>query len=199
MSERMKRLCVFCGSSHGNSAAFTTVARELGEAIAARGIELVYGGAHVGLMGVVANAALARGGKVIGVLPRFLADKELAHTKLTQLHVVDTMHERKRLMAELAEGFVALPGGFGTCEEVFEAITGSQLHLHRRPCALLNVAGYYDPLLEFLAGSVAAGFVRPDLRDSLIVAGRVADLFAGLANFCPTQSEKWLPQKLKTQ
>ena len=124
----MKRLCVFCGSSRGNSPAFTAAARELGEAIAARGIELVYGGSHVGLMGVVADAALARGGKVIGVLPRFMADKELAHTKLTRLHLVDTMHERKRLMAELAEGFVALPGGLGTFEEIFEAVTWGQLH-----------------------------------------------------------------------
>lgn len=199
MSERMKRLCVFCGSSHGNSAAFSTVARELGEAIAARGIELIYGGSHVGLMGVVADAALGRGGKVIGVLPRFMANKELAHPKLSHLHVVDTMHERKRIMAEMAEGFVALPGGFGTCEEIFEAITWSQLHLHHRPCALLNVAGYYDPLLTFLDGSVTAGFVRPDLRDSLIVVSGVADLFAGFANFRPAQSEKWIPKKMKTQ
>ncbi|MBP9901108.1 MAG: TIGR00730 family Rossman fold protein [Verrucomicrobiota bacterium] len=195
----MKRLCVFCGSSPGNSAAFTTVARELGETIAARGMELVYGGAQVGLMGVVADAALARGGKVIGVLPRFMADKELAHPKLTQLHVVDTMHERKRFMADLAEGFVALPGGFGTCEEIFEAITWSQLHLHHRPCALLNVAGYYDSLLAFLDSSVIAGFVRPDLRASLIVAGGVAELFAGFANFRPAQSEKWISKNLKTQ
>jgi uncharacterized protein (TIGR00730 family) len=197
MAERMKRLCVFCGSSPGNSAAFTTVARELGETIAARGIELIYGGAHVGLMGVVADAALGRGGKVIGVLPRFMADKELAHPRLTRLHVVETMHERKRFMAELAEGFVALPGGFGTFEEIFEAITWSQLHLHRRPCALLNVAGYYDSLLDFLDGAVAAGFIRQDLRDSLIVAGGVAELFAGLADFRPAQSEKWIPKKLK--
>src|ERR1041384_5049186 len=122
----MKRLSDFCGSSHGKSPVFRAAAKELGEAIAARDIELVFGGSHVGLMGVVADAVLARGGKVTGVLPRFMADKEIAHTCLTKLHLVDTMHERKQLMAELAEGFVALPGGFGTLEEIFEAITWAQ-------------------------------------------------------------------------
>lgn len=192
----MKRLCVFCGSSHGNSPAFTTAARELGEAIAARGIELIYGGSHVGLMGVVADAALAKGGKVIGVLPRFMADKELAHTKLTQLHLVDTMHERKRLMAELAEGFVALPGGFGTFEEIFEAVTWAQLHLHAFPCALLNVDGYYDSLTHFLRSTVQHGFVRQELLDSLIVATTSDELFDRFAKFRPEKSEKWIPKKV---
>ena len=192
----MKRLCVFCGSSHGNSPAFTAAARELGEAIAARDIELVYGGSHVGLMGVVADAALAHGGKVIGVLPRFMDDKELAHPKLTQLHLVDTMHERKQLMAELAEGFVALPGGFGTLEEIFEAITWAQLHLHAFPCALLNVAGYYDSLVEFLRVSVAKGFVRREQFESLIVAPDVDELFQRFATFRPENSEKWIPKEM---
>lgn len=192
----MKRLCVYCGSSSGNSPAYTAVARELGETIAARGIELVYGGARVGLMNEVADAALAKGGKVIGVLPRFMSTKELAHESLTELHLVDTMHQRKQLMAELANGFVALPGGFGTFEEIFEAMTWAQLHLHRSPCALLNVAGYYDSLLEFLDGSVTAGFVRQDLRDSLIVATSVSKLFEGFANHRPAQSEKWISRKV---
>ena len=192
----MKRLCVFCGSSHGNSPAFEAAARELGEALAARDIELVYGGSHVGLMGVVADAALAHGGKVIGVLPRFMADKELAHPQLTKLHLVDTMHERKQLMAELAEGFVALPGGFGTFEEIFEAMTWGQLHLHAFPCAFLNVKGYYDPLIEFLRGSVAGGFVRKEQLDALIFARSADELFAGLARFQPQQSEKWIPKKV---
>ena len=192
----MKRLCVFCGSSNGNSPAFTAAARELGEAIAASGIELVYGGARVGLMNEVAAAALTKGGKVIGVLPRFMSQKELAHESLTELHLVDTMHQRKQLMAELSDGFVALPGGFGTFEEIFEAMTWSQLHLHRSPCALFNVAGYYDKLIEFLDVSVASGFVRQDLRDSLIVANSVEDLFEGFANYRPTQSEKWIPKKI---
>lgn len=192
----MKRLCVFCGSSHGNSPAFTAAARELGEALAGRGVELIYGGSHVGLMGVVADAALACGGKVTGVLPRFMADKELAHPKLTQLHLVDTMHERKQLMAELAEGFVALPGGFGTLEEIFEAITWAQLHLHAYPCALLNVEGYYDSLVSFLRVSVAKGFVHPAQFDSLIVAPGVDDLFRRFATFRPEKSEKWIPKEM---
>lgn len=192
----MKRLCVYCGSSPGNSPVFTAAARELGEVIATRGIELVYGGARVGLMNEVANAALANGGRVIGVLPRFMSSKELAHASLTELHLVDTMHQRKQLMAELAHGFVALPGGFGTFEEIFEAMTWAQLHLHRYPCALFNVSGYYDSLLKFLDDSVKAGFVRQDLRDSLIVANSVTELFAGFAKHRPAQSEKWIPKKV---
>lgn len=190
----MKRLCVYCGSSSGLSPAFTDAARVLGETIAERGIELVYGGARVGLMNEVANAALAHGGKVIGVLPRFMREKELAHASLTELHLVDTMHERKRLMAELSDGFVALPGGFGTFEEIFEAMTWSQLHLHRNPCALLNVAGYYDRLIAFLDDTVRAGFVRQDLRDSLIVTDSVEKLFEAFARHRPAQSEKWIPR-----
>ncbi len=191
----MKRLCVYCGSSPGNSPTFTAAARELGEAIATRGIELVYGGARVGLMNEVADAALANGGRVIGVLPRFMSSKELAHASLTELHLVDTMHQRKQLMAELAHGFVALPGGFGTFEEIFEALTWAQLHLHRYPCALFNVSGYYDSLLKFLDDSVKAGFVRQDLRDSLIVANSVTELFAGFAKHRPAASEKWIATK----
>jgi len=192
----MKRLCVFCGSSPGNSPAFTAAAQGLGEALAVRGIELVFGGSHVGLMGVVADAALARGGRVIGVLPRFMDDKELAHPRLTQLHLVDTMHERKQLMAELAESFVALPGGFGTFDEIFEAITWAQLHLHAFPCALLNVDGYYDALVEFLRGSVAQGFVRQAQLDSLIVVSSVDALFQRFAEFRPEKSEKWIPKAM---
>ena len=192
----MKRLCVFCGSSCGNSPGFAAAARELGEAIAVRGIELVYGGSHVGLMGVVADAALARGGKVIGVLPRFMANKELAHPKLTQLHLVDTMHERKQLMAELAEGFIALPGGFGTFEEIFEAMTWGQLHLHNYPCAFLNVAGYYDLLVEFLRTPVVNGFVRQEQFEALIVAQSVEELFDRLARFRPEKSDKWIPKRM---
>ena len=192
----MKSLCVFCGSSHGNSPAFTAAARELGEAVATRGMELVYGGSHVGLMGVVADAVLAKGGKVFGVLPRFMADKELAHTGITELRLVDSMHERKRLMVERAEGFVALPGGFGTFEEIFEAMTWGQLHLHKFPCALLNVDGYYDSLLEFLRGAVTNGFVKPEHFDALIAARSVNELFERFATFKPEESEKWIPKQL---
>jgi uncharacterized protein (TIGR00730 family) len=192
----MKSLCVFCGSSHGNQPAFAAAAKRLGESMASRGIELVYGGSHVGLMGVVADAVLAHGGKVTGVLPRFMADRELAHNGLTRLHLVETMHERKRLMAELAGGFVALPGGFGTFEEIFEAITWAQLHLHRSPCALLNVNGYYEPLVEFLRGSVSAGFVRRELLESLIVTASVDELFERFAAFKPEEGEKWIPKRM---
>jgi len=192
----MKRLCVFCGSSEGNSPAFTNAARELGQAIAARDIEMVFGGSHVGLMGVVADAALAGGGKVIGVLPRFMSDKELAHLRLTRLHLVETMHERKQLMVELSEGFVALPGGFGTFEEIFEAITWSQLHLHGHPCAFLNVEGYFDSLLEFLRCAAEKGFVRREHLDALIVAETPDELFTKFAAFKPETVEKWIPAKL---
>lgn len=192
----MKRLCVFCGSSQGNSAAFTAAARALGELLAARKIELVFGGSHVGLMGVVADAVLANGGRVTGVLPRFMDDKELAHPKLTKLHVVETMHERKQLMAELGEGFVALPGGFGTLEEIFEAITWQQLHLHARPCGLLNVDGYFDSLIEFLRGTVASGFVRPGHFERLIVATSPTELLDSFARFQPETAEKWIPSKV---
>ncbi len=193
----MKRLCVYCGSSPGNSPAFAVAARELGAAIATRGIDLVYGGACVGLMNEVANAALAKGGKVIGVLPRFMSSKELAHATLTELHLVETMHQRKQMMVELANGFVALPGGIGTFEEIFEAMTWAQLKLHSFPCALLNVEGYYDSLLRFLDDSVAAGFVRQDLRDSLIVANSVTELFDRFATYRPATSEKWFSIPVK--
>lgn len=192
----MKRLCVFCGSNLGNSPVFTDAARALGEALAAQEIELVFGGSHVGLMGVVADAVLAGGGRVTGVLPRFMADRELAHPRLTKLHLVETMHERKQLMAELAEGFVALPGGFGTFEEIFEAITWGQLHLHAHPCGLLNVEGYFDSLVDFLRVSVAGGFVKRAHLDALIVALTPVELLARFQQFHPESREKWIPSRL---
>ena len=192
----MKRLCVFCGSRRGNSPVFTDAARALGEELAARNIELVFGGSHVGLMGVVADAVLAGGGRVTGVLPRFMADRELAHPRLTQLHLVETMHERKQLMADLAEGFVALPGGYGTLEEIFEAITWGQLHLHAYPCGLLNVAGYFDFLLDFLRVSVAGGFVKPAHLDALIVDSTPSELLAKFEQFQPEAQGKWIPSRL---
>jgi len=146
-------------------------------------------------MGVVADAALAGGGKVTGVLPHFMAEKELAHPHLSRLHLVDTMHERKRLMAELAGGFLALPGGFGTLEEIFEAITWSQLQLHPHPCAILNVAGYYDSLVNFLRSACANGFVRRDQLASVIVANSVDELFQQLAAFRPGRSAEWISKK----
>jgi len=192
----MKRLGVFCGSNRGANPVFADAARNLGTLLAQRNIELVFGGSHVGLMGVVADAVLAGGGHAIGVLPRFMQEKELAHPNLTTLHLVDTMHERKQLMAELADGFVALPGGYGTFEEIFEAITWGQLHLHDCPCGLLNVAGYYDALVQFLRQAVTAGFVRPAQFESLIVSDTPGDLLERFLNFQPDRSEKWFKTDL---
>jgi uncharacterized protein (TIGR00730 family) len=166
----MPRVCVFCGSSHGRDGVYRESAAAVGRLIAARGLGLVYGGGSVGLMGVVADAALASGGEVIGVIPEGLARAEIAHAGLSELHVVPGMHARKAMMASLADAFLALPGGFGTLDELFEIVTWSQLGLHRKPIALLNVAGYFDPLLTFLERAVADGFVAPS-NHHLILSG----------------------------
>ena len=170
MSSRIiARLCVFCGSNHGCEPVYADAARMLGQAIAEAGITVVYGGGRVGLMGTVADAALAAGGEVIGVIPHALDTKELAHTGVTEMHRVNTMHERKALMADLADAFVALPGGLGTFEEFLEIITWAQLGIHSKPCGLLNVAGYYDLLIAFLDNAVARKFVKPQHRDVVVV------------------------------
>ena len=156
-------LCVYCGSRPGTSPEFAAVARQVGAWIGANGGQLVYGGGHNGLMGVVADATLAAGGRVVGVIPKALVDKEWAHRGCTELHIVDTMHERKRIMAEHADAFLALPGGIGTLEEFFEVWTWRQLGYHDKPVGLLNQAGYYDHLLAFLAASVKNGFMNDDL------------------------------------
>jgi uncharacterized protein (TIGR00730 family) len=165
----LPRICVFCGSGDGARPVYREIAIEVGRTLAQRGIGLVYGGAHVGLMGALADAALAADGEVIGVIPRSMVDRELAHTALTKLHVVDSMHERKALMAELSGAFLALPGGFGTLEEFCEVLTWSQLGFHRKPCGLLNVAGYYDALLAQFDHAAAERFVRPANR-ALVVS-----------------------------
>ena len=164
----LRRLCVFCGSSSGARPAYHEAARTVGGLLGRRGIELVYGGGHVGLMGVVADACLSAGGRVIGVIPQALADKEVAHTGLTELRIVRSMHERKAVMADLSGAFLVLPGGYGTWEEFFEVLTWSQLGIHRKACALLNVSGYYDPLLAMADSATAQGFVRQVHRDSLL-------------------------------
>jgi len=166
----MNRLCVFCGSSPGRHPAYLAAAAKLGTVLAKRRIGLVYGGASIGLMGAVADAARAAGGEVIGVIPRALVEFEVAHTGLADLRIVASMHERKALMAELSEGFVALPGGIGTLEELFEVWTWGQLGSHRKPCALLNVAGFYDRLLGFLDFVADEAFLRPVHREMLLVA-----------------------------
>ena len=165
-----RSLCVFAGSTPGNVPQFADAARELGRELALRGHALVYGGGQSGLMGILADAALAAGAHVTGVIPEFLVEGELAHRGLSDLKVVRSMHERKDAMARLADGFVALPGGFGTLEELFEVVTWAQLGLHDKPCGLLNVSGYYDGLLSFLDGAVNAQFVKGAQREKVLVA-----------------------------
>lgn len=172
----MKSLCVFCGSSSGVRKEYVELARRLGTALAEQHISLVYGGGRVGLMGAVADAALAAGGRVVGVIPQLLLDKEVGHTGLTELHVVETMAERKWLMGELSDAFLALPGGIGTMDELFEAWTWTQLDLHDKPCALLNFHGYYDSLIHFLDQAVAEGFLRPRHREALVVGADLQPL-----------------------
>ena len=163
-------VCVFCGSSPGASPSFAVAARRLGAGLAGRGIGLVYGGASVGLMGVVADAALAAGGRATGVITESLAGHEIAHSSLDDLHVVSTMHERKALMAELSDAFVMLPGGFGTCEEFMESVTWAQLGIHDKRCGVLNVDGFFDDLLAFLGHAVAQGFIKSRQLDGLAVS-----------------------------
>lgn len=166
----MQRVCVFCGSSPGRDPVYARVARELAAALARRRIGIVYGGASVGVMGALADAALAEGGEVIGVIPRHLVDKERSHGGLTDLHIVESMHERKALMGSLSDGFVALPGGLGTLEEFFEVLTWNQLGIHAKPCGLLNAGGFYDSLTSFLDHTVCEQFVPEAHRAFLLVA-----------------------------
>jgi len=191
----MNRLCVFCGSSCGAREEFSSVARALGAELVRRGLELVYGGGRVGLMGVLADAVLAAGGRVVGVIPKALATKELAHDALTGLHVVGTMHERKALMAELADGFIALPGGLGTLEEFCEVVTWSQLGIHVKPCGLLNVEGYYDSLLSLFDHAVAERFVRPEHRSIVLSSHDPSLLIDALLAFRPPALSKWLDER----
>jgi uncharacterized protein (TIGR00730 family) len=169
-------ICVFTGSRHGASPKYAEATKQFAEELVKRGLGVVYGGGNVGLMNVLANTALQRGGHVIGVIPDSLVSKEVAHKGLSELRVVHSMHERKALMAELAGGFVALPGGIGTMEEFFEVLSWAQLGLHNKPCGLLNVAGYYDSLIEFLDHAVAQDFVKPQHRALLIVESHVLKL-----------------------
>ncbi len=188
----MKRVCVFLGSNHGNRPAYRVAAEELAAALTERGLGLVYGGAKVGLMGVLADAVLARGGHVIGVIPGFLGGTERAHRGLPDLRVVGSMHERKATMADLADGFIALPGGVGTFEEIFEVYTWVQLGLHAKPCALLNIAGYYDGMAQQLDHAVAEGFVKEVHRGMLLIDRDPEALLDRMAAYTPAHVPKWL-------
>lgn len=188
----MRRVCVFSGSSSGNRPEYEAAAVELGRELVARGLGLVYGGAGVGLMGVVADSVLADGGEVIGVIPQQLVDREVAHEGLSDLRIVGSMHERKALMADLADGVVALPGGFGTLEELTEAITWSQLGLQDKACGLLDVAGFYQPLLAFIEHGVREGFIRAENRDLVVVEQVPAMLLDAMDRWEPPMVEKWV-------
>jgi uncharacterized protein (TIGR00730 family) len=187
----VRRVCVYAGSNPGNDLIYAQAARELADLLAEHGIGLVYGGGRVGLMGVLADTALAAGGEVIGVMPQALVDREIAHEGLTELRVVASMHERKALMAELSDAFVAVPGGIGTLEELIEIYTWSQLGIHAKPCGVLNVAGYYDHLAAFLDHAVAAGFLKAEHRAVLSVASEPGELLERLAAYVPRTVAKW--------
>jgi uncharacterized protein (TIGR00730 family) len=191
----MKRLCVFCGSSSGYRSVYQEAAAQLGKQLAASSIALVYGGGRVGLMGVLADSVLRAGGEAIGVMPRALVEKEIAHSALTKLHVVETMHERKALMADLADAFVLLPGGFGSWEEFCEVVTWLQLGMHRKPCAILNVAGYYDALLAQTAQAVTEGFLGAPHKEMVIVQSDVQQLLSQLSTASLPSVAKWVSNR----
>ncbi len=191
MSE-IRRLAVFCGSNPGAHPEYLDAAREFGRLLATRGVGIVYGGSSVGLMAALADSALDDLGEVIGVIPRVLVEREVANTALTDLRIVDSMHQRKALMAELSDGFVALPGGIGTLEEFFEIWTWGQLGMHTKPCGLLNVSGYFDPLLEFLDHAVEEKFVRDVHRSMVIVEREPARLLERFERYVPPRVVKWV-------
>ena len=188
----LRRICVFCGSSSGARPVYTQAAQAIGRLLAQRGIELVYGGGKVGLMGAVADACLKHGGRVIGVIPQMLVDKEVAHAGLTELRIVASMHERKAVMADLSDAVISLPGGFGTWEEFCEVLTWSQLGIQRKACALLNVNGYYDPLLAMADKAVSEGFLRDIHRDLLLSDEDPIRLLDRLSSYVVPVVDKWI-------
>jgi uncharacterized protein (TIGR00730 family) len=191
----MKRITVFCGSSAGTDELYMREAVKLGETLAQQNIEVIYGGAKIGLMGAVADGALHQGGKVIGVLPRFLQSKEIAHDGLTELILVDTMHERKTKMNELCDGVIALPGGFGTMEELFEILTWGQLGLHTKPVALLNTNGFYNCLEQLLQTMVDKGFLKEVNQKMLLSSPNISDLISKMKNYVPPSVGKWISKE----
>jgi uncharacterized protein (TIGR00730 family) len=189
----MRRVCVFCGSAVGGRPVYAEAARQFGRALVRRGLGLVFGAGHIGLMGVIADAVRDAGGETIGVIPRMMVERELAHTGLTRLEVVETMHQRKALMADLSDAFVALPGGYGTCDELFEILTWAQLRLHVKPVGLLNVEGFFDPLLAWSDHMLAEGFLKPKHRKLLLTAAGPEEMLDALTNYrSPEGLDKWL-------
>ncbi|MDX6187932.1 TIGR00730 family Rossman fold protein [Flavobacterium sp. Fl-318] len=191
----MKRIGIFCGSSFGTEAIYQEQATLLGQTLAKQNIELVYGGADVGLMGALADGALSEGGKVIGVLPGFLRSKEIAHKGLTELILVESMHERKTKINDLSDGVIALPGGFGTLDELFEMLTWAQLGLHKKPIAILNINGYYDSLLELTHTMVEKGFLKNVNQEMLLVSDSIDDLLEKMRNYTPPTVGKWIDKE----
>ena len=188
----MHTMCVFCGSREGERTSYVEAARLVGKTLARRGLRVVYGGGKVGLMGAVADAALEEGGEVVGVIPEALVSNEIAHAGLTKLHVVGSMHERKKLMVDLSEGFMTLPGGYGTMEEFFEILSWAQLSIHEKPCALLDVDGYYEPLSALFGKMVEEGFVHPGHRSLVLVEQDLDVLLDLMELYTPPGTKKWI-------
>jgi uncharacterized protein (TIGR00730 family) len=193
----MKRICVFCGSSPGSRPEYRAATEELGTELARRNIGLVYGGGNVGLMGVLADAVLGAGGEALGVIPEHLMAREIGHNGLTKLHVVHSMHERKALMANLSDAFVALPGGFGTLEEFCEVVTWTQLGLHAKPCGILNVLGFYSPLLALLDHTVQERFLKPENRALVLARESPSELLQALEEWRPPHVKKWISRETR--
>lgn len=191
----MKAVCVFCGSSSGATPVYRDAATTLGQEIARRGLRLVYGGGKVGLMGALADAVLEAGGEVVGVIPQSLVDKEVAHLGVSELVVVGTMHDRKARMADMADAFIAMPGGYGTFEEFCEVLTWTQLAVHDKPCGLLNVDGFYNPLLELFDRAMTDRFLRPEHRALVLTAETATGVLDGLAGWKPVKIEKWIDRR----
>ncbi len=191
----MKRICVFCGSNPGKNPVYMEAAENVGLFLVKNGIELVFGGGRVGLMGKIADTVMANGGRVIGIIPKSLSDKEVAHQGLTELHIVDSMHIRKAMMEDLSDGFIALPGGFGTFEELCEIITWAQLGFHSKPCGFLNIQGYYDPLVELFDRATWEQFVRPEHRKLVIIESEIEPMFNAMKNYRSPVFTKWLDKE----
>ena len=188
----MQRICVYCGSNNGSRTDYVDAAKDLAEVLVRNSLELVYGGAHKGTMGVLADAVLERGGSVHGVIPKMLTEQEIAHTRLTELHVVSSMHERKSMMAAISDGFIALPGGFGTLEELIEILTWGQLSFHDKPCGVINVRGYFDKLLGFLDHAQEEGFLRAANRRMLLCADDATSLLRKFERYEAPTVRKWI-------